>query len=87
MENQEKNEVLARVGSSGNSTGPHCHIEMFYLGSGDNEDLLGYISRFNRGGYSLSFNCGWGSAALSNICDNNGYSAPCRLDGRDYLPG
>lgn len=78
---------IARVGSSGNSTGPHCHIEMFYLGIGDNEDLMDYIEMFNDGTYSLSFNCGWGEAAMVNNCDNNGYDAPCRLDGRNYLPG
>ena len=79
-------DYIARVGSSGNSTGAHCHIEMFYLGVGDNEDLLDYIRLFNNGSYSLSFNCGWGSAALSRTCDNNGYSAPCRLNGSYYLP-
>jgi len=78
---------IARVGSSGNSTGPHCHIEMFYLGTGDNEDLEDYIDKFNKGKYSLSFNCGWGTTALVNNCDNKGYRAPCRLNGAEYLPG
>lgn len=77
---------IARVGSSGNSTGPHCHIEMFYLGVGDNEDLADYINLIRTGRYSLSFNCGWGYAALANNCDTKG-SAPCRLDGSLYLPG
>ncbi len=76
---------IAMAGSSGNSSGPHCHIEMFYLGSGGNEDLATYIELLNNGSYSLSFNCGWGSAGLSTICDNKG-SAPCRLDGSKYLP-
>ena len=77
---------IARVGSSGNSTGPHCHIEMYYLGEGENEDLPAYINALNQGRYSLSFNCGWGYAALANICSNKG-SAPCRLNGAYYLPG
>ena len=77
---------IARAGSSGNSTGPHCHIEMFYLGSGDNEDLATYIEMLNTGVYSSSFNCGWGSYGLNTICSNKG-SAPCRLDGSEYLPG
>ena len=76
---------IAKVGSSGNSTGPHCHIEMFYLGDGDNEDLSTYIELLNNGTYSKSFNCGWGSAGLSTICKTKG-SAPCRLDGSRYLP-
>lgn len=77
---------IARAGSSGNSTGPHCHIEMFYLGEGENEDLGTYIELLNTGVYSTSFNCGWGSYALNTICSVKG-SAPCRLDGRNYLPG
>ncbi|MBR0461876.1 MAG: peptidoglycan DD-metalloendopeptidase family protein [Erysipelotrichaceae bacterium] len=77
--------AIARVGSSGNSTGPHCHIEMYYLGEGENEDIPTYINALNSGRYSLSFNCGWGSAALANICSNKG-RAPCRLNGADYLP-
>ncbi len=77
---------IARAASSGNSTGPHCHIEMYYLGEGENADLGDYVDMLNSGVYSKSFNCGWGSAALSTICANKG-SAPCRLDGSQYLPG
>ena len=77
---------IARAASSGNSTGPHCHIEMYYLGEGENEDLQSYVNMLSSGAYSKSFNCGWGSAALSTICDVKG-SAPCRLDGSQYLPG
>ena len=77
---------IARAGSSGNSTGPHCHIEMYYLGEGENADLATYIEMLNNGVYSKSFNCGWGSAGLNTICANKG-SAPCRLDGSQYLPG
>ena len=75
---------LALAGSSGNSTGPHCHIEMFYLGDGDNSDLATYIDMLNNGRYSKSFNCGWGSAGLNTTCENRG--APCRLNGANYLP-
>ena len=32
-------DVIGYVGSTGSSTGPHCHIEVFYLGDGDMEDL------------------------------------------------
>lgn len=74
---------IAKVGSSGNSTGPHCHIEMFYLGEGENEDLQIYINRLKNGYYNLSFNCGWGSVGLQHICPNG---VPCRLNGANYLP-
>ena len=77
---------IARAASSGNSTGPHCHIEMYYLGEGENEDLQSYVNMLSSGAYSKSFNCGWGSAGLNTICDVKG-SAPCRLDGSQYLPG
>ncbi len=73
-------QALAQVGSSGNSTGPHCHIELFYLGEGTITDIPAYLER----NYTLSFNCGWGSAALSRLCEN-GVGAPCRLKPEDYL--
>ena len=76
----EQGQFLANVGSSGSSTGPHAHIELFFLGYGDQSDLSDYTSR----GYSLGFGCGWGWYGLQHICDR-GASAPCRLDGRDYF--
>lgn len=78
--------VIGRVGSSGNSTGAHCHIELYYLGQGDNEDLVDYVNLVSRGYYSSSFNCGWGTYALNRLCQN-GVGAPCRLDGRMYFGG
>lgn len=78
---------IARAGSSGNSTGPHCHIEMYYLGEGENEDLVDYVELLNNGYYSKSFGCGWGSAGLNTICPSTGSAGACRLDGRNYLPG
>ena len=75
-------DLIGYVGSSGNSSGPHSHIELFYLGEGDFEDIQEtYLFK----DYSSSFNCGWGSYALRNNCDRNGYSAPCRLDGSLYF--
>lgn len=70
-------DVIGYVGSTGSSTGPHCHIEVFYLGDGDMEDLYDtYLTK----NYSLSFNCGWGQAAYNSTrCDANGGNAPCRL--------
>ena len=71
---------IAQVGSSGNSTGPHSHVELFYLGEGEIEDIPYYLNK----GYTLSFNCGWGSKALKRLCEN-GVGAPCRLDPRNYF--
>ncbi len=69
--------VIGRVGSSGNSTGAHCHIELFYLGKGEAEDIPAYLDK----GYTVGFNLGYNT---SSLCYNRG-SAPCRLDGRDYF--
>jgi len=65
---------LAQTGSSGNSTGPHCHFEIYYLG--DEKNFASYATSWNG---DMAFGCGWGSAALRNTCDNNGYKAPCRV--------
>ena len=70
---------LASTGSSGSSTGPHAHIEVYLLGPGEVSDLDDYLSR----GYSLSFNCGWGWSGLDRLCAN-GVGAPCRIDGRVF---
>lgn len=69
--------VIGQVGSSGNSTGAHCHIELFYLGPGDPEDIPNYLDK----GYTVGFNLGYN---LDSLCDYRGY-APCRLDGRDFF--
>ena len=64
---------VGEVGTSGNSTGPHCHLEVYYLGSADN--FTYYAQHWNG---DLSFGCGWYSAALNHICEN-GSGAPCRV--------
>lgn len=69
--------VIGKVGSSGNSTGAHCHIELFYLGKGEVEDIPDYLNK----GYTVGFNLGYNT---STICKYKG-SAPCRLDGRYYF--
>ena len=69
--------VIGRVGSSGNSTGAHCHIELFYLGKGEAEDIPAYLDK----GYTVGFNLGYNTSSLCYKKE----SAPCRLDGRDYF--
>lgn len=65
-------QYIGSVGSSGNSSGPHCHIEVFYLGSGS---IASYASSWNG---DLAFGCGWGSTGVATACEN-GNSAPCRV--------
>lgn len=70
--------MIGRVGSSGNSTGAHCHIELFYLGKGEAADIPAYLNA----GYTVGFNLGYN---LDSLCSNRGGAAPCRLDGRNYF--
>ncbi len=64
---------IGLVGSTGNSSGPHCHIEVFYLGAAEN--FTNYAKTWDG---DLAFGCGWGSAGLSRLCEN-GVGAPCRV--------
>lgn len=62
---------IGMVGSSGNSSGPHCHIEVYYLGDASNFSTV--ASTWNG---DISFGTSWGYSARK--CDA-GYGAPCRL--------
>lgn len=72
---------IGEVGMSGNATGPHCHLEIYYLGSADN--FTNYATNWDG---NLSFHCNWYSAALSHICEN-GAGAPCRIRPESVLGG
>ncbi len=62
---------IGQVGSSGNSSGPHCHIEIIYLGDGSNFE--NYAKTWNG---DLAFGAGWQGS--NRKCDA-GYGAPCRI--------
>ena len=72
---------IGRVGSTGNSSGPHCHIEVFYLG--DASAFTNYATNWNG---DLAFGCGWGSAGLSRLCEG-GAGAPCRVKPESLFGG
>lgn len=63
--------VIGRVGSSGNSSGPHCHVEVFYLGDASNFNAFK-----NSWNGDLAFGAGW--AGSDRKC-GSGLGAPCRL--------
>ena len=63
---------IAMVGNAGNSTGAHCHIEVFNLGDMSIQDA---VARFANSGADFAWGTGWNTTATS--CDVRGY-APCR---------
>lgn len=66
---------IGAVGSSGNSSGPHVHIEVHKLGT---TSISGY--KWNG---DLSFGCGFGSTGLYIKCSVKG--APCRERPEDMF--
>lgn len=74
-------DVLGYSGETGNTNGPHCHIEIFYLGSADQFDS-----------YAASWNGDWANGAgwqgfygSSNKKCSDTVSAPCRIRPEEVL--
>ena len=71
---------IAEVGSSGNSSGSHMHMEIVYLGeesaweANGMSGLTNYVNNYNG---NLSFGAGWKN--YNTICANNGNTPPCRI--------
>ena len=66
--------VIAKSGNSGNSTGPHTHVEVFEL----KQDLNSIVEYFRNSGADFSFGCGYSEAATCS-----GYA--CRIDPETVL--
>lgn len=68
-------QTIGLSGSSGNSSGPHVHVAIIYLGNGTN--FTNYVQNWNGdtayGTFSNTSDWGYGRR-----CDQ-GYSAPCRI--------
>lgn len=65
---------IGTMGSSGNSSGPHTHIEIIGFGSTKLESV---INTFRTRG-QFDFGLGWGNAGLNTTCNKKGYLTPCR---------
>lgn len=78
-----QDDTIGYVGSTGSSSGPHCHIEMYYLGKGTLADALSES-------YNSTFSVGRGETAYYNRCEYSDGSyrqgAPCILNPEMYLP-
>lgn len=68
-------DTIGQVGSTGNSSGSHCHVEIFYLGDASN--FQEYLDSWNG---DLSFGCGWAGSydGYGRRCEA-GYDTPCRI--------
>lgn len=73
----DQGQALGGRGHSGNSSGPHTHIEVFNLGT---IGLQEAIALFYRTGADFSFGTGWN---LSSICSSRG--TPCRERPEDIF--
>lgn len=64
-------QVLCLSGNSGNSSGPHCHIEVYNLGNMSVEEAIGRFAS------SADFAWGTGWNTTGTACEA-GYGTPCR---------
>ena len=72
-------QAVGQMGSSGMSSGPHLHVEVYYLGQNSSSAFDLYTSNtFGTGGSS--------SERPGSRCQSNGNSAPCRVNPRSVFP-
>ncbi|MEG1301601.1 MAG: M23 family metallopeptidase, partial [Erysipelotrichaceae bacterium] len=70
---------IGKVGSTGNSTGGHTHMEMHYLGD---ISLYDYVSTWNG---DMSFGNQWGSNALNYTCTTSLDKSHCRINPEEFI--
>lgn len=69
----KQGQVIARTGNSGNTSGPHCHMEVVNLGHMSMNDA---IQRFNASGADFAWGTGWNESNIKTC--NAGNPTPCR---------
>ncbi len=75
---------LGEVGSSGNSSGPHTHVEIFDFGPSSSTSLIDVVNDFAEEP-RFDFGLGFSSAGLSTTCSATGGKTPCRLNPSDVF--
>lgn len=73
-------DVIGYTGNSGNSSGPHCHIEIINLGGMSIENA---VARFKSSGADFAWGTRWNTTSTS--CSSTGWATPCRERPEDYL--
>ena len=71
----KQGDYIGQVGTTGNSTGPHAHVEVIKLN--EYSDFDDFMSNWDG---DLSFGTGYGSTGYSNRCDVVGNNKNCRLN-------